>query len=94
MNTKRAVTDVNGHPLSFFMTAGQASNYTGAAALLDDLRRAQWLLSDRSYGADGFSNTLEAKSIQPCIPGRKPRLEPIRYDKRRYGRRDRINIYL
>jgi hypothetical protein len=42
MNTKlHAVTDANGRPLSFFMTAGQISDYTGAAALLDDLRKAQ-----------------------------------------------------
>lgn len=38
MNTKlHAVTDQNGRPLSFFMTAGQISDYTGAAALLDSL---------------------------------------------------------
>ena len=38
MNTKlHAVTDAHGRPLSFFMTAGQVSDYTGAAALLDDL---------------------------------------------------------
>ena len=37
MNTKlHAVADANGRPLSFFMTAGQVSDYTGAAALLDD----------------------------------------------------------
>src|SRR3546814_8992191 len=36
MNTKlHAVTDANGRPISFFMTAGQVSDYTGAAALLD-----------------------------------------------------------
>ena len=41
MNTKlHAVTDANGRPLSFFMTAGQVSDYTGAAALLDDLPKA------------------------------------------------------
>ena len=45
MNTKlHAVADANGRPLSFFMTAGQVSDYTGAAALLDDLPKAQWLL--------------------------------------------------
>ena len=38
MNTKlHAVSDANGRPLSFFMTAGQVSDYTGAAALLDEL---------------------------------------------------------
>jgi len=42
MNTKlHAITDAEGRPLSFFMTAGQVSDYTGAAALLDDLPPAQ-----------------------------------------------------
>lgn len=31
------MTDVNGRSLSFFVTAGQVSDYTGAAALLDVL---------------------------------------------------------
>src|SRR3546814_6455764 len=93
MNTKlHAVTDANGRPLSFFMTAGQVSDYTGAAALLDDLPKAQWLLGDRGYDADWFRDALEAKGIQPCIPGRKSRNEPVRYDKRRYRRRSRIEI--
>src|SRR3546814_5709061 len=82
MNTKlHAVTDANGRPLSFFMTAGQVSDYTGAAALLDDLPKAQWLLGDRGYDADWFRDALEAKGIQPCIPGRKSRNEPVRYDR-------------
>ena len=55
MNTKlHALADANGRPLSFFMTAGQVSDYTGAAALLDDLPKAQWLLGDRGYDADWF----------------------------------------
>jgi hypothetical protein len=38
MNTKlHALTDANGRPLSFFMTAGQTSGYAGAAVLLDEL---------------------------------------------------------
>ena len=91
MNTKlHAVGDADGRPLSFFMTAGQVSDC--AAALLDDLPKAQWLLRDRGYDADWFRNALEAKGIQPCIPGRKSRNEPVRYDKRRHRRRSRIEI--
>ena len=38
MNTKlHAVTDADGRPIRFFMTAGQVSDYTGAAALLSSL---------------------------------------------------------
>ncbi|WP_419756625.1 IS5 family transposase [Brevundimonas sp.] len=93
MNTKlHAVTDAHGRPISLFMTAGQVSDYIGAAALLDSLPRAQWLLGDRGYDADWFRDALQAKGITPCIPGRKTRTEPIRYEKRRYKRRNRIEI--
>jgi len=46
------------------MIAGQVSDYTGAAALLmDDLRKAQWLLGDGSYDADWFRDALQTKGI-------------------------------
>jgi len=93
MNTKlHAVTDANGRPISLFMTAGQVSDYIGVAALLDSLPRAQWLLGDRRYDADWFREALQAKGITPCIPGRKSRTDPVRYDRRRYNRRNRIEI--
>ena len=93
MNTKlHAVTDAEGRPLSFFMTAGQVSDYTGAAALLDDLPKAQWMLGDRGYDADWYRDALQAKGITPCIPGRKSRIIPVKYDKRRYQSRSRIEI--
>lgn len=82
MNTKlHTVSDANGRPISLFMTAGQVSDYSGAAALLDSLPLVQWLLGDRGYDADGFRDALQAKGITPCIPGRRTRTKPIRYDK-------------
>ena len=93
MNTKlHALADANGRPLSFFMTAGQVSDYTGAAALLDDLPKAQWLLGDRGYDADWFRGALQAQGVQPCTPGRSSCNEPVRYGQRRYRRRSRIEI--
>ena len=32
---------------------------------------------------------MQDKGIQPCIPRRRSWLEPVEYDKRRYGRRSR-----
>jgi len=93
MNTKlHAVTDTNGRPLSFFITAGQVSDYIGAAALLDDLPKAKWMLADRGYDADWFRDALEKKGIKPCIPGRKSWNKAAKYGKRRYKRRNRIEI--
>ena len=93
MNTKlHAVTDADGRPIRFFMTAGQVSDYTGAAALLSSLPSADWLLADRGYDADWFREALKDKGIKPCIPGRKSRGKPIKHDKRRCKRRNRIEI--
>jgi transposase len=93
MNAKlHALTDANGRPRSFFITAGQISDYTDAAALLDDLPKAQWMLADRGYDADWFRAALLQKGIKPCIPRRKSRYKPVKYDKRRYKRRNRIEI--
>ena len=74
------------------MTAGQVCDYTGAAALLGDLLKAQWLLRDRGYDADWFRNALQARGVQACNPGRRSRKGPVRCDKRRYQRRSRIEI--
>ena len=56
-----AVIDQSGRLLSFFMTAGSISDYTGAAALLDGLPVAQWILGDRGYDADWLRGALEEK---------------------------------
>jgi len=42
--------------------------------------------------ADWFREALIERGIKPCIPGRKSRDKPIKYDKRRYKRRNRIEI--
>lgn len=45
MNTKlHAVTNVKGRPIRLFISAGQVSDYTGAAALLGSLPMADWFL--------------------------------------------------
>jgi transposase len=106
MNTKlHAIADAKGRPLKFFMSAGEVSDYTGAAALLRHMPSAQWLLApfhglqanhcratDRGYDADWYREALKDKGIRVCIPGRKSRKKKIRFDRRRYKRRNRIEI--
>ena len=93
MNTKlHAVTDAEGRPIRLFITAGQVRDYTVARALVSSLPSADWLLGDRGYDADWFREALIEKGIKPCIPGRKSRDKPVKYDKRRYKRRNRIEI--
>ncbi len=53
MNTKlHAVADAQGRPIRMFFTAGPVSDYTGAAAMLSSLPKAEWMLADRGYDAD------------------------------------------
>lgn len=70
----------------------RVSDYIGARALLRSLPDVDWLLGDRGYDADWFREALQDKGIRPCIPGRSSREKPVRYDKRRYKRRNRIEI--
>ncbi len=59
---------------------------------MDELPKAQWLVADRGYDADWFRDALQEKGITPCIPGRKSRNKAVKHDKRRYKRRNRIEI--
>ena len=91
MNTKlHAVTNADRRPIRFFITGGPVSDDTGAAALLGSLPSAEWRLAGRGYDADWFREALQDMGIRPCIPGRKPRGKPVKFDKRRYKRRNRL----
>ncbi|EIE48669.1 ISSpo7, transposase, partial [Citreicella sp. 357] len=70
----------------------QVSDDTGAAALLGSLPTAGWLLADRGYDVDWFREALKDKGIKVCPPGQKSRNRAVKYDKRRYKRRNRIEI--
>ncbi|MCE6949721.1 IS5 family transposase [Cereibacter sphaeroides] len=79
MNTKlHAVADAKGRPIGFFMSAGQVSDYTGAAALLGSLPKADWLPADLGYDADWLREALKDKGMKVCIPGRKSRKKAVR----------------
>jgi len=74
------------------LTAGQVSDYKGAAELLDDLPEAKELLADRGYDANWFREALQGKGIRPCIPPKRNRKEQIHYDKNLYKQRHKIEI--
>lgn len=79
MNTKlHALADARGRPIGFVMSAGQVGDYTGAAALLGSLPKADWLLADRGYDADWLREALKDEGMKVCIPGRKSRKKAVR----------------
>ncbi|WP_407699237.1 transposase [Sphingopyxis yananensis] len=62
MNTKlHAVTDANGRLISFFMTGGQVSDGTGAAALFDSLPKAEWMLADGAMMPTGSTTACRKR---------------------------------
>ena len=73
-----------------FLSAGQMSDYIGARALLSSLPSARTLLADRGYDADWFRNALIERQIEPCIPSRRCRNDPIPHDAVLYKQRHRI----
>ncbi len=86
MNPKlHAICDSRGRPLNLFVTAGQVSDCIGARALLSRLPDVDWLLGDRGHDADRFREALKDKGIRACIPGRKQRKPPVKYEKVSYS---------
>ena len=91
MNSKlHAVCDGDGKPLILLLTEGQVSDYRGAAVMLPALPAADALIADKGYDSDWFRQALADLDIEPCIPGRANRNEPIDYDEDLYKQRNRI----
>ena len=59
---------------------------------MSSLPEADWLLADRGYDANWFREDFINMGITPCIQGQKSWEKPVKYDKRRYKRRNRIEI--
>ena len=91
MNSKlHAVCDSEGRPRSLFLTAGQASDFTGAAALLSSMPAAKALLADKGYDADWFRNALADRKVEACIPSKSNRKIQIPHDRALYRKRHKV----
>ena len=91
MNSKlHAVCDSEGRPRSLFLTEGQVSDYTGAAALLSSLPPAKALLADRGFDADWLRDALADHKIEACIPSKSNRKIQILHDRLLYKKRHKI----
>ena len=59
MNPKlHVVCDGRGQPMRVYPSAGQTSDYIGAAGLVSGMPLAKVLLADRGHDADWFWNPL------------------------------------
>ena len=82
--------DQLGRPILLFLAQGQMSDYKGAALVLNALPHAQSLIADKGYDSDWFRQRLTERGIEPCIPPRRDRKQPVAYDKALYRQRHRI----
>ena len=70
MDTKlHEITDTSGRPIRFFITAGQVSDYTGAAALMNGLPEAElppelWTLTQAAIFCLLIFNTKEIRNVE------------------------------
>jgi len=79
-STKIHVTvDGLGNPLRLQLTAGQRHDIIKAHDLIVDLD-FDYLIADRSYGAQDFVDELTANGTEPVIPPRQNAKEPRAYD--------------
>lgn len=99
------ICDVNGIPLRFMLSPGQASDIGHAQPLLDHVRipgksgrprkRCRWLLADKGYDAEHLRQYCDRYRMQPVIPQRtmkrkpKPGL-PRLFDRPKYRQRNII----
>jgi transposase len=82
---------VIGRPGDIHLTPGNASDVKTAPAVLDKAPgRVRRLIADKGYDADWLRQDLRQKGISVVIPGTRARKRRIRFDKRRYRDRWRV----
>ena len=90
MSTKiHAAVDALGNPLRLLLTAGQASEYGQANALIEGFEAA-YVLADKGYDSDEFVQTITATGAQAVIPPRNHRNTLREYDREVYKERNLV----
>jgi transposase len=85
-----ALTDQNGRPLAFVVTAGNTHDLVGAAELLRRTPTPRRLIADRSYDARKLREWLAERGCEPVIPPNPTRKHPAAYDLMAYKARNLI----
>jgi len=85
------VGDAQGRPLAFHLTGGEAADCTAYDTLIDlPENPPDALIADKGYDSDAIRDDLRARGIRPVIPPRRNRKATIRWSKRLYRLRNRI----
>jgi putative transposase len=86
----QVVCDDKGRPLLLHLAEGQANDHKTAAAVLNQLPPARFLLADRAYSSAAFRQALVDRGLTPCIPPHAKHRVQHPYDPILYKQRHRI----
>ena len=90
LSTKiHAAVDALGNPVRLLLSAGQASEFGQANALIEGFK-AQYVLADKGYDSDAFLKTIDDSDAIPVIPPRKNRTTQREYDRVIYKDRNLV----
>ena len=86
------ITDAQGRPLRFILSAGQTHDCTTAAELLAD-RDTTGVIADKAYDTDDLRKLIAAAQAEAVIPSKRNRTVQIPHDKIAYRLRNRIERF-
>jgi transposase len=90
LSTKiHAAVDALGNPVRLLLTAGQASEYGQANALLEGFH-PDYVIADKGYDSDAFVEAITETGATPVIPSRRNRNEARPYDVELYKERNLV----
>ena len=81
-----------GHIVEAILSGGNIADVSVADKLHEDVFGC-YIVEDKGYDSDAHRNYLRSQNNIPVIPGRKNRKEKIKYDKRLYSLRKKIEIF-
>ena len=90
------MVDSLGNPLWFRISPGEEHDVKNAVEFLEHLPQdSLCFLGDKGYDSDEFRQGIRNKGLEPVIPGKSNRIEPIVYDKLIYKQRHVVeNLFL
>jgi len=86
------LTDAQGRPLRFILTAGQAHDCTTAAELLAN-RAPAGVIADKAYDTNDLRELIAAAKADAVIPSKSNRKVHIPHDAIAYKLRNRIERF-
>ena len=72
------------------VTPGNMSDYTPAQDCIGAVPPAKHLIADKGYDSNALRDWLKSRGTEPVIPPRSNRKVQLRYDKKLYRERNRI----